>query len=160
MSASHLRSAICNLFTMHKTDMYRLADTSNLKLEQIYEWMDSSHLMTRKDLIRLARAFNLKPKAFQLAHAILLHGYLKDQLYGPGSNLILLEMLQTPDWIWTSNGFYSTSPVFGRDLQLVVDNIRRPSIKSVFRNIAKQLRNEKTSLSNKQHESHRKCARS
>jgi hypothetical protein len=146
MSATYLRSAICLLFAQHKTNEYTLADTSNLETKQIFEWMNSTHLMTPKDLIRLARAFNLPPKDYQQAHATLLHGYLKDQRCGPGADLILLEILRTPDWIWTSDGHFPVSPAFGRDFQLVVDNSNRPASRSVIRNIAKQIRNEKNTI--------------
>ena len=120
--------------------MYGLANSSNLKLGQIYEWMDSTYLMTPRDIVRFARAFKLKPKEFKYAHAMLLLGYLRDHCFGPGADLILLELLGTTDWIKTSHGYFCLPPQLSRDVQIILDMARYTEIKGVIRILAKRCR--------------------
>ena len=144
MSASNLRTAICELFTIHKTDQYRLADTSSVSLEKINEWMDHSYLMSHKDLIKLARAFNLPPKEYRKAHAIVLKGYLRDLRHGPGADLIFLDLLEAPNWFRTTYGIYSVTARMREDLEIIHAEIcYNKELRALIRRAADFCRNQK-----------------
>ena len=142
---SNLANVIGGLLGKTKMSEFDLASLSRISVEQIFLWRTGKDLFIKpRELIRLARAFSPKGRAFVETHAQLLHAQLKDQCIGPGSKLICLEVTPCPDWlITTSFGKVYLTPGVQRDLQVVHNHVQRnPKIRAMVRAIARYCQQE------------------